>query len=40
MAEKQIKLADLVKGTDYKEIPKEVKQHSDILLAKGKKIVL
>jgi hypothetical protein len=40
MAEKQIKLANLIKGTDYKEIPKEVKQHSDILLAKGKKIVL
>ena len=35
-----INLKDLLKGTDYEEVPSKVKQHSDIILPKGKRIVL
>tara|TARA_R110000796_G_scaffold175458_1_gene292506 strand:+ start:57 stop:371 length:315 start_codon:yes stop_codon:yes gene_type:complete len=35
-----INLKDLLKGTDYEEVPNKVKQHSDIILPKGKRIVL
>ena len=36
----KIKLKDLLKGTDYKEVERSVKKHSDVILPKGKKIVL
>jgi len=35
-----IKLKDLLKGTGYQELPKKVKQHSDIILKAGTKVVL
>jgi len=35
-----INLKDLLKGTGYEEVPSKVKQHSDIVLPKGKRIVL
>ena len=35
-----MKLKDILQGTGFEEIKPEVKKHSDIMLAPGKKIVL
>lgn len=35
-----MKLKDILQGTGFEEIKPEVKKHSDILLSKGKKVVL